>query len=326
MQSISTFYIQSLGDISFVVHDVEFTEALVGDEYLQPVIFNKNTGEMIESLDFSESEPFDNISEDVVFSKDFILQQNCAEFGLLGYLKTVATISLTGSGSRETVVTGVEFVLTKMADKKRDEVILTGKYDFAEPLVNVSSVKLDPVSVALNLPITSKISESEELFLTINMYGYVSKEGDGDNKVYLVHGRGEKDSYVVLPLVIYDEDDGADPQTVFVDYDSRSIDGYEAVIDEVGAGTVHLLNLKSASDAYGISIQIDNNNELRRSYTDLNNDTDELCDISAYLHDGFYIISVSDLKFREKIKVGPYNTAGGSLTYEKIQGKFEVVQ
>lgn len=325
MQSISPYYIQSLGDISFIVHDVEFTEALMGDEYLQPITLNENTGEMVLGLDYSESDPFDNISEDVVFSKDFILQKNYAEFGLLGYLKTVATISLTGSGSRETIVTGVEFVLTKMADKKRDEVILTGKYDFVEPLVNISSVKLDPVSVALNLPITSNISESEELFLTINMYGYVSKDGDGDNKIYLVHGRGEKDTYVVLPLVIYDEDGGADPQTVFVDYDSKSIDGYEAVIDAVGAGTVHILNMKSASDAYGISIQIDKNNELRRSYTDLNNDSDELCDISAYLHDGFYIISVSDLKFRERIKVGPYNTAGGSLAYEKIQGKYEVV-
>ena len=325
MQSISPYYIQSLGDISFIVHDVEFTEALMRDEYLQPVILNENTGEMIPGLDYSESEPFDNISEDVIFSKDFILQKNHAEFGLHGYLKTVATISLAGSGSRETIVTGVEFVLTKMADRKRDEVILTGKYDFVEPLVNMSSAKLDPVSVALNLPITSNVSESEELFLTINMYGYVSKEGSGDNKVYLVHGRGEKDSYVVLPLIVHDDDIPAAPQTNFVDYDIRSIKDYVAVIDEVGAGTVHILNIKSASSAFGISIQIDDNNELRRSYSDLNNDTDELCDISAYLHDGFYIISVSDLKFRDKIKVGPFNTAGGSLTYEKIQGKFEVV-
>lgn len=309
----------------YVVYGVEFTEALMSIEYLQPFSLNENTGDIIPGLDYSESEPFDNISEDIIFSKNFILQQNPVEFGLRGYLKAVANISLTGSGSRETVVTGVEFILTKMADRKRDEVILTGKYDFAEPLVNISSTKLDPVSVALNLPITSKISESEKLFLTINMYGYVSKEGDGDNKVYLVYVRGEKDSYVVLPLVVRDEDIPLNPQTVFVDYDSRAVKDYEAIIDEEGAGTVHILNIKSASSAFGISIQIDNNNELRRSYSDLNNDTDELCDISAYLHDGFYIISVSDLKFRDKIKVGPYNTAGGSLTYEKIQGKYEVV-
>ena len=325
MQSIIPFFIQSLGDVSFVVHDVEFTEALMSTEYLQPVTLNENHDEMVTGLDYSESEPFDNISEDIIFSKDFILQKNHAEFGLQGYLKTVADISLTGSGSRETIVTGVEFKITKMADRKRDEVILTGKYDLAEPLVNVSYTKLTPVSVALNLPITSKVKESEELYLTINVYGYVSKDGDGENKVYLVHGRGEKSSYVVLPLVLYNDDGPAAPKTIFVDYDSRSVKDYEAVIEELGAGTVHILNIKSASSAFGISIQIDDNNELRRSYSDLNDDTDELGGISAYYHNGYYVISVSDLKFRDKIKVGPYTTAGGSLTFEKIQGKFEVI-
>jgi hypothetical protein len=119
MQSIIPFYVQSLGDISFVVQGVEFTEALMSTEYLQPVTLSDSTDSMIPGLDYSESEPFDNITEDVVFSKDFILQKNHPEFGLLGYLKTVAAISLTGSGSRETVVTAVEFIITKIADKKR---------------------------------------------------------------------------------------------------------------------------------------------------------------------------------------------------------------
>lgn len=325
MQSITPYYIQSLGDISFIVHDVEFTEALMGAGYLQPDTLNENTDEMIPGLDYSESKPFDNISEDVVFSKNFILQKNHAKFGLLGYLKTVAAISLTGSGSRETAVTGVEFLITKIADRKRDEVILKGRYDFAEPLVNVSSTKLAPISAAINLPITSKVMKSEELYLTINVYGYVSKGGDGENKVYLIHSRGEKDSYVVLPLIVYDEDGPAAPRTVFVDYESRPVKDYEAVIEEVGVGAVHILNIKSASSAFGVSIQIDDNNELRRSYTDLNGDTDELDGLSAYYHNGYYVISVSDLKFRDKIKVGPYTTAGGSLTFERLQGKYEVI-
>ena len=116
------------------------------------------------------------------------------------------------------------------------------------------------------------------------------------------------------------------PRTIFVDHDSRKIDNYEAVIDTRGAGTVHNLNIKSASSAFGISIQIDENNEFRRSYSNLNSDSDELCDMSAYPNGGYYIIAVSDLKFRDKIKVGIYNTEGGSLTYEKIQGKYEVVK
>jgi hypothetical protein len=209
--------------------------------------------------------------------------------------------------------------------KNVNDIILRGKYDFAEPLVNVSSSMQTPLSVALNLPITSKVTESEELVLTINMYGYVSKEGSGDNTVLLVHARGETDSYVVLPLIVPGDDSRAAAASVFVDYDNRDVKNYEAVIDEEGAGTVHILNIKSASSDFGISIQIDDNNELRRSYSDLHSDTDELCDISAYLHDGYYIISVSDLKFKHRIKVGPYNTEGGSMTYAKIQGKFEVV-
>lgn len=113
--------------------------------------------------------------------------------------------------------------------------------------------------------------------------------------------------------------------TILLDLNNKRIYKYEEVINKTGRGIVHSIGIKSASSAFGISIQIDDNNELRRSYSDLNDDTGELCGISAYINGGFYIISISDLKFRDKIKVGPFNTAGGSLTYEKIQGKFEVV-
>lgn len=113
------------------------------------------------------------------------------------------------------------------------------------------------------------------------------------------------------------------PSTKYILFQNRSIKGREYLIDKKGAGTVHSLTAKSTVSTFGLIIEIDEEEVLQKTFTELEYISDEIDGISTYYRDGVYVISVYNLKFNKSIKTGFYTTSGRA-TFSMINGKYEM--
>ena len=112
--------------------------------------------------------------------------------------------------------------------------------------------------------------------------------------------------------------------TILLDLNNKRIYKYEEVINKTGRGIVHSIGIKSASSAFGISIQIDNNPEYRKTSAEVKEDSETLTDMSAYFDNDYYYLSVANLKFKKSIKVAVYVISGTYFTFDKIHGKTDI--
>lgn len=112
--------------------------------------------------------------------------------------------------------------------------------------------------------------------------------------------------------------------TILLDLNNKRIYKYEDLIHKTGAGIVHSIGIKSATDGYGISIRIDDNLEYRKTFTEIKEDSEILTDMSAYFEDDNYYLNVSNLKFKKSIRIAVYVVSGTYFTFDKIYGKTDI--
>lgn len=314
------FYAQCFGDKLYKSDKNLYSHVLLSSECSQPV--NLSISEKFADVyDYTKSDEIHNVKEAVVLQKDFILVEELKNIELDGLVKAVASVSCAGDESHTTTITAVEFIV-KSIDKRQEKVILTEKYNFANPISNISRSYTSPVSATMDRFINRIMKKDESLILTIKVHGMSDSE-EGDNRVVLIHPRGEDDTHLVLPVKYLAEKE-LEKSTFIVDYDNRVINNYEAIIDKVGAGVVHNFVIKSTSSLFGVSIIINEDKEYKKSMSELIDISDELSQISAYYLDSYYHLSISNIKFNKSIKFGVYATSGGSFTFKKIHAKYEV--
>ena len=112
--------------------------------------------------------------------------------------------------------------------------------------------------------------------------------------------------------------------TILLDLNNKRIYKYEDLIHKTGKGIVHSIGIKSASAGYGISIRIDDNQEYRKTFTEIKEDSEILTDMSAYFEDDNYYLSVANLKFKKSIRIAVYVVSGTYFTFDKIYGKTDI--
>lgn len=93
-------------------------------------------------------------------------------------------------------------------------------------------------------------------------------------------------------------------------YSSRSLLKENETIDEIlrfinitGTGTVYQILIESPSNDFEVYIMIDDSIIFDKPYSWFSDYTEELQNISAYLRDGKYYLSIRNLPFQEKLNV-----------------------
>lgn len=316
------YYAQTFGDRTFEVDRKVFSHVLLEKTFLQPDNLC-SADEFVSVYDYTESELLNNPKETAVLHKEFILLNKPENLKLSGLLKFVAAVACKGDGTNDTIITGVKFAI-KSVGHGSDKTIIKERHSFSSPVRNNSTKYGSVVSAVVDVNILREIEINDSLVLSITVYGMVATQSGGNGRVAILHPRGESSTYVVLPVIEMEEDVITGSSTRFVDYDNRVINSYEKIIDTDGSGVVHGLSFKADNSGYGISIMVDDSPEFKENYSDLNAVSDELSQMSAYYRSGYYIINVSNIKFNRHYLIAVYATAGGSFTFKKIHGKYEI--
>lgn len=105
-------------------------------------------------------------------------------------------------------------------------------------------------------------------------------------------------------------------------YNNETIDTNIARYNHKGNGRIDQILLKTTSNDFNVTLNIDDNGTINESYTNLYTLSDQLRNISAFLDGGYYYLSIRNMFFSEYFELSIITTS--SVTFTDIRMEYTI--